>query len=843
MPYSHRLPALFVCLFLAFVPRAQGQPPAIDAGPPARVDRYGDPLPAGAVARLGTVRLRGRYPLFSPDGKRLATASPFQLRLWDVDTGKQVREFVCPRYDVKPLGFSADGKRFYSVELNDCVRAWDTVSGHEVLHFKLDPGNGDARLSPDAKLVASFGSRDIHLYEAESGKPLRVLEGSRAELNRVDAFSPDGKLVAGQRSGLFEPRNADGAPQKVVYLWDVATGQRLHKLGGVEHSNMAVAVAFSWDNRLVATGSFKGVVHIWDTATGQEVRRFIHQPNPTQLAFTRDNKLLLTTATDETFRVWDVATGRVVRSLKNIPRFVLSPDGKLVASPSHEAIRLWDFATGKDIHSFEGHHDGLAKVVFLKDGKTVTSVDRRGGLRTWDVATSRSPRSHQTAWLYGISPDGRILACSAGSGTGRLSLRETASGTELRQIPLAGHGRNPSVYGLAFSADGAKLAVSFGDWHHPLQKGARTCSLAIWNATSGLELWRRSELSTAGVVTWSPDGTLLALRARLSGRSVIELWDAARGQPLYLLTAAGDDESQALAFSPDGRLLVSPSSRSVKPDREYYLHLWEVASGKERALVTGPNHHLYFVGFSPDGRTIATAGTEEVIRLWDAATCQERASLRGHTDQVSCLAFSPDGRLLVSGSHDTTLLVWNVAKLLGPKPPPAVRPSPKELGAAWNTLAGADAMAAHQAIHALTSAPDLALPLLRKRLSPALPARPELPRWVKELDDARFAVRDKAGRELEKAGESAVPLLEKALAGQPSAELRRRAEGLLKVLRGPVTQPDVLRAVRAIEVLEAIGTADARQLLQTLAGGAPARQTREATTALQRLQKRATVLP
>jgi hypothetical protein len=192
---------------------------------------------------------------------------------------------------------------------------------------------------------------------------------------------------------------------------------------------------------------------------------------------------------------------------------------------------------------------------------------------------------------------------------------------------------------------------------------------------------------------------------------------------------------------------------------------------------------------------------------------------------------------LVSASEDTTLLVWDLTG--GDREPPGEL-SQKDLQAAWDDLGDADAIKAYRAIWKMAAAPEQTVPFLQQQLQPASAGDvQQIARWVAQLDSDRFADREQAIRELERVGELAEPALRKALDDQPSLELRRRVEGLLQKLDGPVTLPDHLRSLRAIEVLEHIGTPAAQQVLASLAkGAAAARLTREAQAAMARLERR-----
>jgi hypothetical protein len=225
---------------------------------------------------------------------------------------------------------------------------------------------------------------------------------------------------------------------------------------------------------------------------------------------------------------------------------------------------------------------------------------------------------------------------------------------------------------------------------------------------------------------------------------------------------------------------------------------------------------------------------------WDVETGKEVVRLTGHEDEVTVLALGTSGRVLASGSGDGTILVWDLSRV---SPPARTVPADLEAGAVerlWSDLSGDDAGRAFRAVQRLAAAPGQAVPFLRARVQPAQPADPRtLGRLLADLDSEMFLMRQQATRALAKLGELAVPALQGLLDGQPALETRRRAEQLLEKLTALTLSPEQLRLVRALEVLERAGTAEARQVLAALARGAPgALATREAQAALRRLNGR-----
>jgi hypothetical protein len=249
---------------------------------------------------------------------------------------------------------------------------------------------------------------------------------------------------------------------------------------------------------------------------------------------------------------------------------------------------------------------------------------------------------------------------------------------------------------------------------------------------------------------------------------------------------------------------------------------------------------IYFfarAALSPDGRLLATIAPAGEILLWDLKRGKELHRFKGFDSSVTLLAFSPDSRRLVSGLYNSSLLVWDVPQ---PESNPSVKLGAESVAKALADLAGNDAPRAFHARWTLASAPEEAISFLKDQLHPAKAADPQrLRRLLADLDNEQFALREKAQGELEKLADLAEPALWQTLANKPSLEMRQRVQALLDRLRGPVTQPELLQALRAVAVLEDIGTPEARRLLQELAKGAPeARLTREAKASLRRVDLR-----
>jgi hypothetical protein len=330
-------------------------------------------------------------------------------------------------------------------------------------------------------------------------------------------------------------------------------------------------------------------------------------------------------------------------------------------------------------------------------------------------------------------------------------------------------------------------------------------------------------------VAFSPDGKLLAAG---SADGTVGLWEAATLRPVFR-SAPSPTAVESVAFSPDGKLLASGNT-----GRE--VRLWAVPGGRLVREVRSPGDRVAYqgsaLGFSADGRTLAVGGWE-AIALWEVATGKERLRLKGHRGDVRSVAFTPDGRSLVSGAGDHTALIWDLARAAGAGPGRAL--TARELESAWRDLAGAEAAPAYRAVGALAADPARAPPLLRRSLKSAAPDTRRIARLIWDLDHDEFAVREKASEELARLGDAAEPALREATQRGASAEARARAARLLDQLPAAVVSGEALRQLRALEVLERFGTAEAREVLADLARDAAGTPLGEgAKAALQRLSRR-----
>ncbi|MBI3822522.1 MAG: hypothetical protein HY289_07570, partial [Planctomycetes bacterium] len=288
-----------------------------------------------------------------------------------------------------------------------------------------------------------------------------------------------------------------------------------------------------------------------------------------------------------------------------------------------------------------------------------------------------------------------------------------------------------------------------------------------------------------------------------------------------------DTHSDQGADAPDGQHFAAAGPRTIR--------LWDRGSDKEVRRFGGADVVGQSAVFSPDGKLVAAGIEKGGIRFWDAATATVLRDVPAHRATVTSLAFPDGGKTLVSGSLDGTAIVWDLDRLLN-----ETSADKAELEQLWTALGQPDAEKAAQAMRAFAARPKETRAFFKERIRPIpIVDAKRLDQLLIDLHSNQFAVRQRANDELEKLDGQARSALEKALQDDPAVETRRRIETLLQRLEPPISAPHLLRNLRAIEVTERIGTAEAYAFLQLLAdGGAGHRLTEQAREAVVRLTKR-----
>jgi WD40 repeat protein len=640
-------PGLLVLGLLVLIGPARGGEPT---------DLVGDPLPRGAVARVGTLRWHhgaGVTAVAFRDNRTLVSrGDDGKIRLWDVPSGKQIREHGGAHCET--MGLSADGKTIARVNWEAGqyeLQLVETATGRVLRGFGKDGRPAVSSdwgaalvLSPDGNLLVHSDTYQIVLWELDAERPRHVYKPAEWLRGSV-ALSADGKLLAA------------GCPSGNVLLWDTATGREAGRLRG--HKGEVWAVAFHPRRPdTLASAGWDGVIRFWDLGTASETDRIVREKaSHHALAFSPDGATLAVQATPsypyQPFSglfLLDLATKKEVRrfvgsdySNHGYPGCIaFSPNGRYLAS-GHlgSAAGVWEVVTGKPL--LDPAHAGARPewVVISPDGRLVATGEWDTASVLWDTATGKGVirlGGPHGGYPLGFTADSKRLIAADGPGGG-ITIRwwDVRSGKEVRKSP----GKYYSPGYVTLAPDRRTLLLAHQGCH-------------LLDIETGKKLCRVEHDEWWGPLEFSPDSKLLV--------DWTGVWETATGKKLQTIRKVpaardGKNDIKQMAFRPDGKIVAFITPLKV------FLH----EPGKAdpvRVLELDPHRWSgASVAFSPDGKLLAT-GERGVVRLWEAATGGAICRREGHRGEVTAVVFTPDGRRLISASRDRTLLVWDVAALV-----------------------------------------------------------------------------------------------------------------------------------------------------------------------------------
>ena len=508
---------------------------------------------------------------FSPDGKRIITASRDTARLWDAETGKQVGELKGDG-PLDNAAFSPDGKRIITRD-SGAARLWDAETSDPISEPFGDAINA-AVFSPDGKrIVTASSDKTARLWDAQTGEPIGAPLSHEQRVNSA-AFSADGKLIATASWEL----ELDSEGRRIrqpgkVQIWDAESGKPIGEpLQG--HEDEVRSVSFSPDGTRIITASADTTARLWDVETRSQLGDPLkgHKSSVETAQFSPDGKRIVTASSDKTARLWDAQTGEPIGAPLSHEQVVnsaaFSADGKLIATASGELeysrgrraqprgkVQLWDAASGKPIgEPLQGHEGSVRSVSFSLDGKRIVTASDDKTARLWDVET-------------------------------RSQLGD----------PLNGH--KSRVETAQFSPDGKRIVTASWD-----------TTARLWDAETGEPIGEPLSHGSFGInsAVFSPDGKRIVTA---STDRTARVWDAETGKPIGEPLKGHLDSVRSALFSLDGKRILTAS-------RDPTVKLWDIETGKPILELKGHEGPVWTAKFSPNGKRIVTV-SKNTARLWE----------------------------------------------------------------------------------------------------------------------------------------------------------------------------------------------------------------------------------
>jgi WD40 repeat protein len=704
------------------------------------------------------------------------------------------------------LVWSPDGKTILSSAGNDNdALLWDCKTGKLLRRFRgHNWGVASAVFVSCGKHVITQGGDSIRCWDIGTGKELWRYEEQDKYWHGL-FLTPDGKTLI--------------CPCPEIYCWDVETGKRTRKIpvlpGDVKYW---IGTALTRDATRLALRD-REHIQLWNLDTEKQIANLKVEESEVVLCFTADSNILVC-HNEDGFVLREAASGKKIKTIKpptKVEVFVaFSADGKQMAYRSEErTLVLCEFPSGKEIRRFEAaHRDRISARAFSPDGKTL-AAGGENSIYLWDVATGKDVRPEAVKQREErsdavLSDDGKLLANAIitrdAQGIGKtreIEVWDVPSAKCLHTIHIPGDADKQFAAKFEFSRDRKHLIATMPD------------QIVTWDLTTG----------------------------RIADKRNSDVPRPAKDRPT-VRTPEGRKNQVNHAVCPETSIGAATFDEDEQ-GKELALVLFSIADGKEIRALDWKRQRFGSLIFSPDGRTLAGGGggsdTHDIF-LWDVATGRLQAVLQGHIGDVIHLSFSRDSTTLVSSSADTTTLVWDLKRCGREGATPPAKLNEREAAALYKDLANDDAAIAYRAVWGLVAAPNDALPVLRKQLTPVPTADArQVQQWLSDLGHDDFATRETASKELGRRDEGMQADLKKFLEEPPLPEAKRRATELLDRLISERSVPSAeqRQLLGAVEALERMNTDEARKFLAELAKGQPgARLTKDAKLALERLTQR-----
>ncbi len=586
---------------------------------------------------------------FSPDGSKLAAVEQTGIIfLWD-KSGKQLAQFQGPQGYVESASFSPDSTKLVTVSVSpspdgaigsdSTVRLWDLESKKQIAQFKGHQGEvWSVSFSPNGSTIATGGDDGIRLWNLK-GEQLPQFKGGQGRVidvsfshvgneiatvldDSVTLWDLNGKQIGQLKESRGKVRSVIFSPSEKQLLTTGSDSDRSARLWSLDGKQIAEFKEgpefFSPDGSLLAGSGKDGIPRLWDL-DGQEVAEFKgHQFGASSVIFSPDGKQLVTSGRDKTIRLWDLSSQYVAKfkDHRSIFKMIFSPDGSLLASEgiSYEnknvdpvrfpmgigrdnAVSIWDLQGKKlgEVPINRGNR-GVLNMAISPDNQQLAIVQGNGIARLWDWKNKQKLeefKEPQGSSIIGVSFSGdRTLLVTKGKDS-------TVHVSDWKGKQVAEFKDSQSqTYQVILSPDGSKI-VTVGNE-----------GLSLWNLDGKQVAHFNVTLDKSEKVILNRDGSLVAInREGVRQKESVRVlnWEGKQVAQFQGITGEG--------FSPDGHSLISTEG--------FYgtTRVWDIESQQLVAEFSGNGD--FDAQFSPDSRLLVIVGNDDAPTLWRFETLDE----------------------------------------------------------------------------------------------------------------------------------------------------------------------------------------------------------------------------
>jgi WD40 repeat protein len=634
------------------------------------------------------------------------------IKLWDVEAGKEVGTLPSVEGGVISMGFDDQGTQLHLLLLQGDSKKAQAALQHRMMKYLkvvygrrmswvLEPRPADA--PEDNRPTADFLRKAVQEARLSvlGGEPqylgLAPLEHWLARMGFGDALAaqffqtaiflddmavvpivfaraPDGKTLAvgGLCISLMDGQDNLQLDSALLF-WDMKADRPGKQF--LFGENVITAIAYAPDGYQLATAYLDGTVRLWDTALAstEQTRRpwgqfankprisfRAHQSLVSSISFAEGGKTLITGSTNGSLKLWDAATVQLRAAFKgnkdSINAALLTPDGQtLITAVGDGNVKFWD-VEGPQGPRLRGPKGGVLAMRFSADSRTLVCAGSKGQVHRFGLISTRKHWAFEIPASAGI---GTIGAQTMFSDDARhvlvpgIHLFDTDTGLA---IPLPAELEKLRPMALALSPDASRVAVLVNAVRKSEMRNRRTRSSFVELHDVGeIRVYERNGGTVIFVAQSDKQfGNTLVfapggrLLALTNSSGQIEVWDLETKSKCFSLMTPSKKDAK-VCFSPGADYLAWTDGRSFSLiDTRSWKELWQVPTYW---------HHPTSLAFSPDGKRLATGGGEgelEIgggVKLWDVATGRELLTLGNSNQAYSQVTFSPDGRKLAAATR------------------------------------------------------------------------------------------------------------------------------------------------------------------------------------------------